>query len=123
MTDEDNAPPDYMSLLEDMSKKWLFTQLHHKVSATATDAFWKIALQFWPKIIESKVKEDIKKKTPLFQNQRKILYKNECPRVEMTFVYKNVRDGSLKKISSTSTPKVDDRDYVKLYEEAHIKVT
>ena len=105
-----------------MSEKWLHTQLHHKVSATATDVFWKVALNFWPKMVEAKANEDRPKKTPLFQNQRNILYKRHCPKVQMQFGFLNVKDGSILKICSTTTPKMMNPDYVRLYEEAHIKV-
>lgn len=105
-----------------MSRKWLFTQLHHKVSATATEEFWRISTTHWPNLIEARKNEQILKKVPQFQNQRKKLYKNLCPDVVMEFTYLNVNDGSIKKIQSQSCCKQQGSNFIKLYEEAHVQV-
>ena len=71
--------------------------------------------------MEARTNENVKKKTPLFQNQRKLLFKSQCPDVEMEFVVLNVDDGSIKRIKSKTTPKIN-QNYVNLYEVAYVKV-
>ena len=108
-----------------MSRKWYLAQLKHEVSATAAEAFWEIARSFWPRIVEAKQQEEITKKTPLFQNQRKRLDRDLCPDINMEFSYLNIATGVVTKVNSQSTPvKEYERDpqYIKLYEEAHIQV-
>ena len=116
---------DYQSLLNAMTRKWYFTQLTHKVSASAADDFWEIAKNFWPRIEGAKQAEAIARKTPLFQNQRKRMSQQLCPDIHMEFGFLNVTTGVIHKISALSTPiKQYERnpEYIKLYEEAHIKV-
>ena len=115
--------PGYYNLLHEMSEKWMSTQSNHKVSATATDAFWNIALKYWPKIVSAKKNEGITKKTPMFQNQRKKLHKSMSPVVEMEYGFLNVNDGTIEKVQSRTAPKRPHGDYIKLYEEAHINVS
>ena len=108
-----------------MTKKWHFTQLSHKVSTTAAEEFWRVSKQFWPKLIQAKVDEGIKRKTPEFQNQRKRLVDQLCPEIHMEFAFLQVSTGAIHKVASNTTPlKQYDRnpDFIKLYEEAHIKV-
>ena len=108
-----------------MSRQWYETQLYHKVSASAAEAFWKIAKNFWPRIVEAKQAEEVKRKTPLFQNQRNILTNQLCPEIHMEFGYLNVQTGEVETVQSMSTPFKDyerNPDYIKLYEEAHVKV-
>ena len=91
--------------------------MNHKVSATATNEFWKIAKEFWPKLMEAKEEEQITKKKPLFQNQRKKLNNAYCPEIHMEFGYLNVNTGIVHKVQSHTTPIKDyqqNPDYVKL---------
>ena len=120
-----NIEDNYESLLNGMTRKWYLTQLNHKVSASAADEFWKLGKEIWPKLMQAKEEESIRRKTPLFQNQRKKLSKELCPEVHMEFGFLNVSTGVTHKVSSHSTPcKEFDRnpEFIKLYEEAHIKV-
>ena len=117
---------DYNLLLESMSRKWHYTQLHHEVSATAADKFWQIAKSFWPKLVEAKQVEGVKRKTPEFQNQRKKIVKQLCPDIHMEFGFLNVNTGAIHKVATRTAPfKEYERNpnFIKLYEEAHVKVT
>lgn len=121
LDDED----DYASLLKAMSRKWYSAQLNHKVSATAAEAFWKIAKTYWPKIVQAKQSEEVEKSTPLFPNQRKKLDKQLCPEIHMEFGFLNVTTGEVETVNSMTAPLKDyerNPNYIKLYEEAHIKV-
>lgn len=108
-----------------MTRKWYFTQLSHQVSATAANDFWAIAKEFWPKIQRAKEVEAISRKTPLFPNQRKKMIQQLCPDIHMEFGFLNVTTGIIHQVSCESTPCKDyerNPEYIKLYEEAHIKV-
>ena len=68
---------------------------------------------------------EIKKKTPLFQNQRKKMIREFCPDIEMEFGYLNVNTGEIHRVQSRSTPIKEfecNPDLIKLYEEAHVKI-
>ena len=116
--DNDEDRDDYNTALQSFSKKWLSIQLTHKTSASATNTFWKAALESLPKLLELKVEENIRKNVPTFVHQRRKLTGELCPDIHMTYVYRDKRDGS---ISTATVPKRNEF-YEKLYEEAHIKV-
>ena len=122
---DENFVENYQGLLNEFSRQWYLTQLSHKVSATAAEEFWRIAKTSWPIIIQAKEEEAIEKKTPLFQNQRKKLQRQLCPDIHMEFGFLNLNTGAIVKVASESTPFNQyerSPNYVKLYEEAHIKV-
>ena len=101
-SDEEN---DYESLLESFSKKWLFAELDHTVSKTASDVFWKIATNFIPKIIESRNVENIKKKIPQFHHIRRKMYDKHVPKVNLEISYRDKNTNEITVVHDTVTPK------------------
>ena len=118
---EDN----YTDVLHSMSKKWLLAQETHKVSARATNKFWSLSLDYMPKLLKLQEQEGRQNPIPQFIQQRRKLHKQYCPEIQMEFGFQKMFDGSLKIIKTSSAPLKDlqlNRDYIKLYEIASIKV-
>lgn len=116
---------DFESTFFSFSKEWLNTQLTHRVSLTASNCFWKLALKYIPKIHELKTAENIKKKIPQYLQVKKNLYQDHCPEIRMSFVFLNKADGSIIKVQDDHTPLnqfLRNSQYQLLYEEAHIEV-
>ena len=123
--DDDNVYDDtYTDVLNSLSRKWLFTQLSHKVSAKAANLFWSTTLNYLPQLLELKEREGREKSIPQFIQQRRKLYKDNCPDVQMEFAFRK-KDGSIVKHNGETAPMKAmqlNREYVKLYEMASIKV-
>ena len=122
---EGEAEENFFTVLEDMSKKWMCSQLTHRVSATASNTLWDVAMDMIPKLITLKNWDNITRKTPKFTQQRRKLYRDLCPPVKMRFgfLYKNT--GAIETVDCDSTPSNTfqrNPDYVKIYEEAHVQV-
>ena len=60
--DEDS----YKDVMQQFSEEWLQTQLTHHVSLSATNAFWRVSMNFIPKIMELRNAELINRKVPQF---------------------------------------------------------
>ena len=124
--DDDNDVSDgedYVTVLKNLSEKWLMVQLTHQVSAAAANSFWDSAVQSIPNLMECKKRSSVKKNVPGFIHLRQKLY-NDCPEVHMKFVYLNKSTQEVEVVHASKSP---DRRYpksthVKLYEEAHVKV-
>ena len=115
----------YFSVLSSLSEKWLNTQLTHNVSAAATNSFWKISMELIPKLVSQKESDNITRKTPTFTQERRKLYRDNCPPVKMTFAFKNKSTGNIETVDCDATPMnayQRNPSYVKVFEEAHVEV-
>ena len=124
--DESIENLDYYDMLDALVKKWMTIHLTHNVSLTATYEFWRVALNFFPKLKERKEKDEITRKTPQFSHLRRQLYKDMCPKVELDLIYLNTAAHETFNVNSNNTTPVSkfeqDPNYVKQCEIAHIKV-
>ena len=115
----------YFDLLENVSKQWLTVQLCHDVSQAAADDFWAIAIEWMNRLHAVKETLGVKRKIPLFPNQRKKLYAAYCPRVAMNFAFKNKQTEQIvhvRNVERAPTTYEKDPNYAKLYESAFVKV-
>lgn len=81
-------------------------------------------MKFVPDLLEKKESQNIKRKVPTFKHLRRQLYNDNCPEVQMKYVFRDLLDGSIKVVNTTTAPKECNlrSRYEKLYEEAHVKV-
>ena len=113
-------------MLYSLTSEWLQGQLTHHVSLSAANFFWKLAFKYVFHIHELKANEGITRGIPQFLHQRRVMYKNICPEVKMSFAFLNKEDGSIIVVKEDHTPLSQyqrDPNYQKLYEEAHIEVS
>ena len=112
---------DYDSIYEKIKSKWLNTEIHHCVSKSASEAFWNIGLQLFPKLHSA---EGRRKKTPQFQSIRNNMYNNLIPPVELEIGYRNKASGEITVIKDSITPlkRFPPDKYEKLYEIGTVKV-
>ena len=75
---DDSGPDDdeeeevcFNELFDSFSSQWLTTQLTHRVSLEASNAFWVSAMNHIPRIFELKKSEGIKGKIPQFMQENK----------------------------------------------------
>ena len=121
-----NDPNDYFNILKEFSKKWLAVQLTHKVSLNATDKFWSVALRYMGRLLNSKKNQNIKRKIPQFTNQRRKLFREDCPTVHMKFAYKHNSTDDVVVVENVDYAPIckyeNNSSNTKLYEEAYVKV-
>lgn len=120
--DGDYQDENYNELLEALVKKWLGVQLTHEVSASATEAFWKTTMDVIPTLIDHRNRFNIQKPVPGYKHLRRQLYKDFCPDISMKYVFMKKSDDSIEVVECTKAPTRSKSEYIKLYEEAHIKV-
>ena len=117
---------DYFDILDELSRRWLSIQLTHDVSLKAADEFWRLAVEWMPALYSAKDRCHIRKKVPQFQNQRKKLQADLCPRVGLNFAFQNTVTNEVHMVNNVDkTPlKMYERNplYTKLYEVAYVKV-
>lgn len=99
-------------------------QLTHDVSAAGANSFWKLAMTSIPSLINAREKFEIGKHVPGFIHQRRQMYKEYCPDIHMKFVYYNKNTHDIETFEGSTCPRkrFPKIKYIKLYEEAHIKV-
>ena len=107
-------------MLDEMSKKWLLSQVKHKVSANAANAFWDIAFKFIPSVQEQR-----HKKVPKYSHQRRKMNQSYCPPIHLEFTLRDKKDGGIVKVKGSTAPTKayeNNPEYEKLYEVAYVKV-
>ena len=119
----DNEEENYHGLRDQLAKKWLNIQLTHEVSASATESFWKAAMGLIPPLFEHRRQFEIKKKVPGYKHLRRQLFKDNCPEISMKFAFMKRSDRSIEVVDCNIAPTRSKSEYIKLYEEAHIKVS
>ena len=122
---EDEDKNDYFKLLDNLSSKWLSAQLTHHVSATAANVFWDIGMKQIPILMTIKSQNSVTRKTPKFSHERRKLYEHKCPPIHMRFGFKHKVTGAIETVDCNSAPSnrfQRNPDYLKIYEEAHVKV-
>lgn len=118
--------PDYEDVLSDMSKKWLATESNHRVSKEASNAFWRIATEYFEKLYDAKRDERITKKTPQFSSIRKKLYIENLPKIKMQLAYQHKTTEELtivEDVESTPVSRFPPSQYRRLYEIASVDVS
>ena len=113
-------------MLQNLSKKWLVTQLTHEVSAAATNSFWQLSTELFQQLFEAKARDDVSKNIPGFIHLRRKLYKDSSlsPKIYMKFVFLNKTTNAIETVHCERSPsrQYSKANYIKLYEEAHVKV-
>ena len=123
--DESFDDIDYFSLFDRISQMWLEVELTHNVSKSASNAFWKIATTVMMQLFQKKEELNIRRKIPMFPNQRKLLYEQHTLPVDLSFVFKHNASGVLTKVNRTDkTPisRFPASEYTKLLEIGSMKV-
>lgn len=115
---------DYHEMLKEVAEKWLLVQLTHRVSISASNSFWEFAVNSIPKLSQCKNDRSIKKAIPGYIHLRRKMYKEQCPKVHMKFVYLNKNTEAIEIVHTNTNPakQYNRINYVKLYEEAHFEV-
>ena len=111
-------------MLSDLSKKWLSLEIDHRCSKTASDQFWKLAKEAFPKLYRAKVNDNVYQDIPQFTSQRRRLYNNHVPPVKLEIGYENkgTKERVVVKGSKTPVSRFNPREFDKLYEVATVEV-
>lgn len=110
----DGEEETYIDLLENLKSQWLLTEVHHCVSKTASEAFWKLCVLQFPKLYNAIGQ----KKPPLFQSIRRQMYNDLLPKIELQIGYRNKASGEIIVVNDTVTPikRFPSDKFDKLYE-------
>lgn len=111
---------NYSEIFKHLKSRWILTEIHHSVSKSASEAFWKIALMNFHKLQSSLNK----KKTPQFKSIRRQMHKDLVPEIELEIAYKEKSSGEVIIIMDTVTPlkRFSPAKFEKLYEIGTVKV-
>ena len=115
----------FESVFTSFTENWLQTQLTHHVSLAGANAFWKLCFKYVSDLYALREAENISKRIPQFVHVRRQVYKQICPNIKMTFVFKDKTNGMVHYVEDDQTPLTNyqrDPKFQKLYEEAHIQV-
>lgn len=114
---------DYDTVLNDLKSQWLLMEMEHSVSKTASENFWKLGMQNFPKLQRAN-RRGRKRKTSLFKTIRRNMYTDLLPEIELTIAYKNRETGEVKIVSEKNTPlkQYSPAKFDKLYEIGTLKV-
>lgn len=99
-------------------------QLTHHVSAAAANSFWKLGVHKLHPLLAQKEDSGITKNVPGFIHLRRQLHEDQCPEIHMKFVYMNRETKAIETVHGSKAPikQFPKSKFIKLYEEAHIKV-
>ena len=121
----DPVHQNYRQILYDLTEKWLNLEIHHhKTSKSGSEDFWNLAKDFFPKLARARINEMVYKPIPKLKYQRKKMYKDNVPPIEMDFGYENKETCELTTFKSDKTPlkRFNPRQYQKVFEVATVKV-
>ena len=114
----------YDDFLSEITKMWLLIELHHTVSKAASDAFWQVAMHYFPELFRLKEEQRMQKKTPQFTHIRRKLMDMHLPKIQMELGYRNKKTGVETHIVSDVAPRnqFPKSDFEPIYEIATVQV-
>ena len=125
--EEDQQLPEYVdfhTLKRELAEQWMLIEVAHRVSKTASNAFWRLANKMFPEVYEKKKEMDIKTKVPQFAHIRRILHVKKVPPISMEVAYENKETGeviTVKGLNKLPVSKFSPDKFTKLYEQASVK--
>ena len=99
-------------------------EISHRVSKTASNAFWKLAHKWFHRLFTAKKQQLLKKKVPQFAHLRRKMYA-ALPKIHLEIGYVHKETGELTVIHTSVTPrsKFPPDKYQKVYEIASVNVS
>ena len=127
LANADNAVEidDFNTLLADLSRQWLNTELNHHVSKECSDRFWSLGMQFFHRLFVAKQKQKIKRKVPQFSHIRRKMYDKSTPNVDLTIGYQNKETEEIVVEHAEKTPvnKYPPSQFKKVFEIASVNAS
>ena len=118
----DDEDDEYEKILDEFRKKWMVAEITHKVSKSASNSFWELAMHFFPLLLAF----DNNKKMVKFPQQRKILHESYVPRILMNIAYqekKTEKYHTLNNVTVIPISQFPPSKFTKIYEIATVQVT
>ena len=111
-------------MLDRLSEKWSLLEMKHRTSKSATDDFWDMAKNMFPKLHRARMNEMNSRNVPKFQWQRRKLHKQEVPPITLktAFMHKETKEVTVVEGDKTPLRRFNPRIYTKLYEVATMEV-
>ena len=99
-------------------------EIKHRCSKRASDDFWALAKEAFPKLHRAKIDAGVYREIPLFTSLRRKLYKNKVPPVKLEIGYLNKTTKERVTVEGQKTPvsRFNPNEYEKLYEVATVEV-
>lgn len=117
---------DFNTILNELSNQWIEAEINHHVSKACSDEFWKIAHQWFFRLMTCKQKQKIKRKVPQFTHIRRQLYDSKTPKVNLDITYQEKDTGEVhvvRDVEATPVSKYPANKFTKLYEVASVPVS
>ena len=120
----ENGFNNYLAILTELSRQWILIEVDHRVSKQASEEFWRLANDLFPKLYDAK--GDRGRKIPQFCHIRRKLYEQKVPPVKMEIAYKSKETGEVTVVANvTKTPvsRFPANTHRRLYEIASVDVS
>lgn len=90
-----------------------------------SEDFWRLAIQWLPRLHQAKVNEGIITPIPQLVSLRRKMYKSNIPEIKLrtAFQHKETGETTIVEGESIPTAKFNPRKYTKLYESASVEVS
>ena len=111
-------------MLEKLTEDWTTLEMDHRVSKTASEAFWELGKWAFPRLYKAKIDEVVLKNIPKFVSQRRKLHKDNVPPVHLEIGYLDKETKEVVLVEGDKTPKsrFHPTKFQKVYEVASVKV-
>ena len=118
----ENEENNYNTILEKLKSQWLLTEIHHSVSKSASEEFWKVALTNFTLLAHA---EGRKKKPNQFKTIRRRIYEDLLPSIDLQIGFKNKISGQIVVVNDIITPlkNYPPSRFEKLFEIGTVKVS
>lgn len=110
--------------MHSLSKKWVSLEVKHHTSKCATNDFWDLAKEFFPRLHRAKVDEINYKLIPKFATQRNKLTNDNVPKINLEIGYLNKETNETVVVTGEKTPvsRFNPQTFQKQYEVATVEV-
>ena len=101
-------------------------ELKHRVSKSASNEFWRLAMRSFPKLFEAKKNAGNHIKVPQFPSIRNLLYRDNLPDIKLEMAYESKETGDiliLKDLDKTPVNRFPPSKFDMLYETVKVKVS
>ena len=106
-------------MLQKLSEDWMDLELKHRCSKRASDDFWNLAKEVFPKLHRAKTNARIYREVPLFTSQRR---KVPPVKLEIWYLNKETQEEVVVEGHKTPVSRFNPTYFDKLYEVATVEV-
>lgn len=121
---DQDVTDDYNELLTKLVEKWLVMEVKHRTSKCASEDFWDLAKDFFPKIARARIQEMVYKPIPKLRSQRNKTNDDNVPDINLEIGFSKKDNEEVTIVNEDTTPlkRFHPEQYNKLFEVATVQV-